>query len=307
MNVSVCVDTINVPSNPTCYTKHCLLLLHKLEQQEESSSTSSSWTSDESVEKTTTIMKGNIAASWATYRTMRQEGKIGNIPLKLIPMRKEDQLIKYGDDNGLFFAPLCQPANDNDVKCFDTWRNKRCNHKVDKVALNKLGEYVVFPSRWWHRGFYEIRSQKEYYTAQLFCTAAEDPDSWTSQTRKQNRNMTIGRLPQNEMLFDVVKDIQQNWDTTYSVTNFRPAKAFDGNEIDPGTNRHLQGATFREIIHMQNLIKYFESRFRHLQVKSVWIIKKTRDNDGFQGWHRDFYLKTDVITTIVVNVGMCEM
>jgi len=48
-------------------------------------------------------------------------------------------------------------------------------------------------------------------------------------------------------------------------------------------------------------------RVRHLQVKSVWIIKKTRDNDGFQGWHRDFYLKTDVITTIVVNVGMCEM
>ena len=68
-------------------------------------------------------MKGNIAASWATYRRMRQEGKIGNIPLKLIPMRKEDQLIKYGDDNGFFFAPLCQPANDNDVKCFDTWRN----------------------------------------------------------------------------------------------------------------------------------------------------------------------------------------
>ncbi len=96
MNVSVCVDIINVPSNPTCYTKHCLLLLHKLEQQEESSSTSSSWTSDESVEKTMRIMKGNIAASWATYRRMRQEGKIGNIPLKLIPMPKEDQLIKYG-------------------------------------------------------------------------------------------------------------------------------------------------------------------------------------------------------------------
>jgi hypothetical protein len=106
------------------------------------------------------------------------------------------------------------------VKCFDTWRNKKCNHKVDKVALNKLDKYVIFPSRWWDRGFYEIRSKKEYFTAQLFCTAAQDPDSWMSQTRKPNRNMTIVRLPQNEMLCDVAKDIQDNWDITYSVTNF---------------------------------------------------------------------------------------
>ncbi len=81
--------------------------------------------------------------------------------------------------------------------------------------------------------------------------------------------MAIGRFPQNEMLRDVVKDIEDNWDTTYSVTNFQPPKAFYSNEVAPGTNRHLQGATFWEIIHMHNLIKYFESHFRQLQVKSV--------------------------------------
>ena len=33
------------------------------------------------------------------------------------------------------------------------------------------------------------------------------------------------------------------------------------------------------------------------------MIEKTKENNGFQGWHRDFYLGTEVTTTIVVNVG----
>ncbi len=51
------------------------------------------------------------------------------------------------------------------------------------------------------------------------------------------------------------------------------------------------------------LVKYFEDKYTHLKVRSVWIIEKSRENDGFQRWHRDFYLGTEVTTTIVVNVG----
>jgi hypothetical protein len=285
-----------------------VLFFTTLEQLECSSESSSS--SDDLLEsddsKQNENKKRTIAASWATYRRMRAEGKIGDMPLKLTPMRKKDQLIKYDDDNGLLFAPICKPANDDDVKCFDSSKNKTCAHKVDKVALNEVGQYVVFPSRWWHRGFYEIRSEKEYYTVQLFCTATQDPQSWTNQLRKQNRNMKIGRIPV-QQIKEVSKDIQDNWETTYAVTKFPPSKAFDGDKIDPNTNRHLQGDTFQKIPHMDSLVKYFESRFTQFHVKSVWIIKKTRENDGFQVWHRDFYLNTDIISTIVVNVGVCEM
>ena len=140
-------------------------------------------------------MQATIAASWATYRRMRKEGVISDVPLKLTPMRKEDQLVKYGDENGLIFAPTCHPSNDGIEKCFDSCRNKLCSHKTDNVPLNHVGQYVIFPSRWWHRGYYEIRSEKMYYTAQLFCVAAQDPESWCNQTRKQNRNMKIGRIP----------------------------------------------------------------------------------------------------------------
>ena len=33
------------------------------------------------------------------------------------------------------------------------------------------------------------------------------------------------------------------------------------------------------------------------------MIEKSKENNGFQGWHRDFYLRTEVTMTIVRNVG----
>jgi hypothetical protein len=51
------------------------------------------------------------------------------------------------------------------------------------------------------------------------------------------------------------------------------------------------------------LVKYFQDKYTHLEVHSVWLIEKSRENDGFQGWHREFYLGTEVTMTIVVNVG----
>jgi hypothetical protein len=51
------------------------------------------------------------------------------------------------------------------------------------------------------------------------------------------------------------------------------------------------------------LVKKFEYKYKKLEVRSVWMMEKSRKNDGFQVWHRDFYLGTEVTTTIVVNVG----
>jgi len=59
---------------------------------------------------------------------------------------------------------------------------------------------------------------------------------------------------------------------------------------------------FHSIPWIAELMKYFEEKYKNLEVRSVWMIEKTKENDGFQGWHRDFYLGTEVTTTIVVNV-----
>ncbi len=93
------------------------------------------------------------------------------------------------------------------------------------------------------------------------------------------------------------------WDTTYSVNVFPPAKAFDGEKIDPTKNRHILRLMFQGVPLIAELVKYFEEKYTNLEVRSGWIIEKSRENDGFQSWHRDFYLGTEVTTTIAVDVG----
>ncbi len=83
---------------------------------------------------------------------------------------------------------------------------------------------------------------------------------------------------------------------------------FDGDAINPLTNRHLQDESFRSVPKMNELVAVFESKYTHLRVKSVWLIKKAKNNGGFQhSWHRDFYLGADIIAMIVINVGVCDM
>jgi hypothetical protein len=45
-----------------------------------------------------------------------------------------------------------------------------------------------------------------------------------------------------------------------------------------------------------------EERLGNITVDSVWLIKKTKGDDGFQQWHQD--LKHSITTTVIVNVGV---
>jgi hypothetical protein len=189
-----------------------------------------------------------------------------------------------------------------DTKCFTSTNQKICEHKVNAVELDTVGDFVVFPSRFYHRGYYRIASNMTYYTAQLFCKISGNPEAWQNVTRTVNKNIIQGRL-QESWLTQLTQDICYNWDTTYSVNVFPPAKAFDGEKIDPTKNRHILRLMFQGVPLIAELVKYFEEEYTNLEVRSVWIIEKSRENDGFQSWHGDFYLGTEVTTTIAVNVG----
>jgi hypothetical protein len=56
--------------------------------------------------------------------------------------------------NGLLFAPRC------DGECFSSRKEEGCDHPVNKVALDNVGDYVVFLSRWYHHGYYNINSAR---------------------------------------------------------------------------------------------------------------------------------------------------
>ena len=90
-------------------------------------------------------------------------------------------IVTFGDSNGLIFAPRC------DGECFTSRKEKKCDHPVNKVSLGNVGEYVVFPSRWYHHGYYNIKSNKVFYTAQLFAMGSYKPEAWQNITRLHAR------------------------------------------------------------------------------------------------------------------------
>ena len=77
------------------------------------------------------------------------------------------------DGNGIMFAPMCKA--DVDSKCFTSSNKKICEHKVNAVKLDMVGDFIVFPSRFFRRGYYTIAYNMTYYMAQLFCKISDNP------------------------------------------------------------------------------------------------------------------------------------
>ena len=96
-------------------------------------------------------------------------------------------------------------------------------------------------------------------------------------------------------------DLYVNWDEEYSATKFPPAKKFFG-EIDRDKNRHILSDQIHKVPKIQRLDLAIEEEVGDITVDSVWLIKKTISDDGFQEWHQDF--KHKITRTIVVNVGV---
>ena len=171
--------------------------------------------------------------------------------------------------------------NNIDTKCFTSTNQKICEHRVTAVDLDTIGDFVVFPSRFYHHGYYWIASNMTYYMAQLFCRISDNPNAWQNVTRKVNQIIIQGHL-QESWLTQLTQDIYYNWITSYSVNVFPSAKTFDGEKIDPTKNRHTLPVMFQGVPLIAELVKHFEEKYTNLEVRSVWIIEKSRENDSFQ-------------------------
>jgi hypothetical protein len=145
--------------------------------------------------------------------------------------------------------------NNIDTKCFTSTNKKICEHEVNAVKLDRVGDFIVFPSRFYHRGYYRIASNMTYYTVQLFFKISDNQKTWQNMTTTFNKNIIQGRL-QESWLTQLTQDICINWDTTHSVNVFPPAKAFDGEKIDPTKNRHILRLMFQGVLFIAELVKY---------------------------------------------------
>ena len=96
------------------------------------------------------------------------------------------------------------------------------------------------------------------------------------------------------------EDLFLRWDDKYAADKFPPATKFFG-RIDKAKNRHILKHQILQVPKIEQLVFAFEEEVGDITVDSVWLIQKTREDNGFQEWHQD--MKHKCTKTIVVNAG----
>ncbi len=76
--------------------------------------------------------------------------------------------------------------------------------------------------------------------------------------------------------------------------------------MDRVSNRQIYKKQFNQVPLLKNLVDTFETMPPYLSVNLVWLLRKSKEGDGFQGWHKDFYMGGRNTKTITVNVGSKE-
>jgi hypothetical protein len=71
--------------------------------------------------------------------------------------------------------------------------------------------------------------------------------------------------------------------------------------VNPNANRQIQKNQFNQVSMIEILVKTVKSLFPHLSIHQVWLLHKSTQNNGFQGWHQ--VMVRDLTETIVINLG----
>jgi hypothetical protein len=121
----------------------------------------------------------------------------------------------------------------------------------------------------------------------------------------EGKDITQGLLDESTLL-ELRDDLINNWDIHYSNPKYQPCENFSGGLVDRMSNRQIYKKHFTKVPLLKNLVDTFETMFSYLSVDLVWLLHKSKEGDGFQGWHKDFLLGKQITKTIVINVGSKE-
>ncbi len=90
-------------------------------------------------------------------------------------------------------------------------------------------------------------------------------------------------------LVELRDDLINNWDIHYSNPDYQLCKNFSGGPVDRKSNRQISKKHFAQVPLLKKLVDTFETMFPYLSVDLVWLLRKSKEGDGFQGWHKDFF------------------
>jgi hypothetical protein len=105
----------------------------------------------------------------------------------------------------------------------------------------------------------------------------------------EGKDITQGHLDKSTLL-ELRGDLTNNWDIHYSNPEYQPCKNFSGGSVYRMSNRQICKKHFTQVPLLKNLVVTFETMFPSLSVDLVWLLCKSKEGDGFQGWHKDFSL-----------------
>ncbi len=88
------------------------------------------------------------------------------------------------------------------------------------------------------------------------------------------------------------------------MSQFKPCPYLQYLDVNPESNQQIERADFDKVPLIEKLAHMFKEIFPYITVVQVWLIRKSKEEHGFQGWHQD---KVGNITcTIMVNLGSEE-
>ncbi len=150
----------------------------------------------------------------------------------------------------------------------------------------------LFPSGMFHPGYYYDKSNRIFIQAQIFCATTKLTNVlWLPRSimKGEGKDVTQGHLHKSTLL-ELRDHLINNWDIQYSNPKYWPCKNISGDPVDRMSNRQVYKKHFIQLPLLKNFVDTFETMFPYVSIDLVWLLCKSKEGDGFQGWHKDFFV-----------------
>jgi hypothetical protein len=137
-------------------------------------------------------------------------------------------------------------------------QSKKCCETERHVSLNKVGEYVLFPAKTVHCGFFRTVN-KIIVTAQLFWGYSN-----SAKLPRVNRSVPESIGTQTCILSvssNLMNSFLTNWDVNYPYDKFTPLKEYSLETVNPEQNCVISREQFEDCGHLSHLISQFKEKY----------------------------------------------
>jgi hypothetical protein len=153
--------------------------------------------------------------------------------------------------NGLWFAADCEKCLQTNK--YPTHSDKVCGHSWQPHRLGKTCNYILFPSLYWHKGFYHNEFNKTFIQVQFFAAPLMGKDMRCLTHSFAGIDFINGNLDKS-VFHKLTNNVFARWDANYPLSEFPPCTNFQDKEVDPVENHHIPQDKFNKVPLIQDLV-----------------------------------------------------